>query len=65
MDELTLYIEKGMPNGHEIVKYKLFNKLQKFEEFGEERPDISPGHLIFVIEELHHPTFRRASFKEI
>ena len=56
LDELTLYIEKGMPNGHEIVEILL---KQKFEEFGEERADVSPGHLIFVIQELPHPIFQR------
>lgn len=32
---------------------------KKFEEFGEERPDVSPGHLLFIVQELTHPIFRR------
>jgi len=42
LDELTLYIEKGMKNGSEI----------KFDDYGEERVDISPGSLIFVVKEI-------------
>merc|ERR1712032_702250 len=42
LDELTLYIEKGMKNGSEI----------KFDDYGEERVDILPGGLIFVVQEI-------------
>ncbi len=49
LEEMTLYIEKGMENGAEI----------KFEEFGEEEPDKDPGNLIFIVEELPDKLFRR------
>ena len=49
LEEMTLYIEKGMENGNEI----------KFEEFGEEEPDKDPGHLIFIVQELPDKYFKR------
>ena len=49
LEEMTLFIEKGMENGREI----------KFEEFGEEKPDKDPGHLIFIFEELPDKIFKR------
>ena len=49
LEEMTLFIEKGMENGSEI----------KFEEFGEEKPDKDPGHLIFIVEELPDKVFKR------
>ena len=49
LEEMTLFIEKGMENGREI----------KFEEFGEEKPDKDPGHLIFVVEEIPDKDFIR------
>ena len=49
LEEMTLYIEKGMKNGMEI----------KFEEFGEEVPDKDPGNLIFVVQELGDKFFKR------
>ena len=49
LEEMTLYIEKGMKNGNEI----------KFEEFGEEVPDKDPGNLIFVVQELGDKYFKR------
>ena len=49
LEEMTLYIEKGMENGNEI----------KFEEFGEEEPDKDPGNLIFIIQELPDKYFKR------
>ena len=49
LEEMTLYIEKGMETGNEI----------KFEEFGEEQPDKDPGHLIFIVQELPDKLFKR------
>ena len=49
LEEMTLYIEKGMRSGSEI----------KFEEFGEEKPDKDPGNLIFVVEEIPDKVFVR------
>ena len=49
LEEMTLYIEKGMENGNEI----------KFEEFGEEEPDKDPGSLIFIVQELPDKFFKR------
>ena len=49
LEEMTLYIEKGMTDGNEI----------KFEEFGEEQPDKDPGNLIFVVQELPDKIFKR------
>ena len=49
LEEMTLYIEKGMTDGSEI----------KFEEFGEEQPDKDPGNLIFVVQELPDKIFKR------
>ena len=49
LEEMTLYIEKGMETGNEI----------KFEEFGEEQPDKDPGNLIFIVQELPDKLFKR------
>lgn len=49
LEEMTIYIEKGMKSGEEI----------KFEEFGEEVPDKEPGNLIFVVEDAGDPLFKR------
>ena len=49
LEEMTLYIEKGMENGNEI----------KFDEFGEEEPDKDPGNLIFIVQELPDKYFKR------
>ena len=49
LEEMTLYIEKGMRSGMEI----------KFEEFGEDVPDKDPGNLIFIVQELDDKFFRR------
>jgi len=49
LEELTVYIEKGMMDGHEI----------KFDEFGEERADRNPGNLVFIITQIHDRLFRR------
>ncbi|MCQ2820794.1 MAG: J domain-containing protein [archaeon] len=49
MEELTLYIEKGMTNGMEIP----------FEDFGEERADKEPGNLVFIVQELGDEYFER------
>ncbi len=39
--------------------YFNFIFIQKFDEFGEERADILPGHLIYVVNEIPNKTFRR------
>lgn len=49
IDELTVFIEKGMKNGMEIP----------FEDFGEERADKEPGNLIFVIQEIPNVNMTR------
>lgn len=49
MEELTLFIEKGMTNGMEIP----------FEDFGEERADKEPGNLVFVVQETKDSRFVR------
>jgi len=48
-DELTIIVEKGMPDGHKIT----------FEQQSTEEPGITPGDLIFHIHTLPHPIFRR------
>ena len=50
IEDLTLYIEKGMKTGDEIVNNYL--KLKRFDDYGEERIDILPGSLIFVVQEI-------------
>mmetsp|Transcript_43827 Transcript_43827/g.103084 ORF Transcript_43827/g.103084 Transcript_43827/m.103084 type:complete len:362 (+) Transcript_43827:21-1106(+) len=46
---LNIEVEKGMPNGHDIV----------FERQGEQAPDITPGDVIFKVQEQRHNRFRR------
>jgi DnaJ-related protein SCJ1 len=49
LEEMTVYIEKGMKNGDEI----------KFDELGNESADKDPGHLIFIINEIGDKDFKR------
>ena len=46
---ITIYIERGMDNGDEIV----------FSEEGDQRPGVTPGDLKFVIKTQPHLRFRR------
>lgn len=48
-EELTVILERGMPDGHEIV----------FEQEADERPDEIPGDLIFRVETLPDKRFTR------
>eukprot|EP01116_Phalansterium_solitarium_P009013 TRINITY_DN23003_c0_g1_i1.p1 TRINITY_DN23003_c0_g1~~TRINITY_DN23003_c0_g1_i1.p1 ORF type:complete len:372 (+),score=141.99 TRINITY_DN23003_c0_g1_i1:129-1244(+) len=48
-ETLTVIVERGMPDGHEIV----------FEQEADERPDEIPGDLIFKIETLPDKRFVR------
>jgi len=50
LEEVVVYIEKGVKNNHEI----------KFDEYGEESPDMDPGHLIFILKELPDKRFSRS-----
>jgi len=49
LEEMTVFIEKGMKNGDEI----------KFDEQGNESPDRDPGHLIFIVNEIGDELFKR------
>lgn len=46
---LEVVLEKGMPNGHEIV----------FERASEQSPDAVPGDVILVVKEKKHPQYER------
>jgi len=48
-ETLTVVIERGMPNGEEIV----------FEQEGDQAPEVTPGNLIFKINTMPHPKFTR------
>lgn len=48
-DTITVYVEKGMPNGHSII----------FEQEADEAPEITPGDVIFKIVTLPHKRFTR------
>jgi len=47
--ELKIEIEKGMPNGHEVV----------FKGAGEQHPDMMPGNVVFKLKTNRHPYFTR------
>jgi DnaJ-related protein SCJ1 len=47
--ELTAIIERGMPDGHEIV----------FERMSEQSPDAIPGNVIVKLSTETHPRFKR------
>eukprot|EP01126_Amoeba_proteus_P048062 TRINITY_DN5538_c0_g1_i2.p1 TRINITY_DN5538_c0_g1~~TRINITY_DN5538_c0_g1_i2.p1 ORF type:complete len:243 (+),score=48.49 TRINITY_DN5538_c0_g1_i2:631-1359(+) len=46
---ITIFVEKGMPEGHEIISHS----------DADENPDEEPGDLIFKIKQLPHNRFRR------
>jgi len=48
-DTITVVIERGMPDGHQIV----------FEQEADENPDITPGDVIFKVNTLPHKRFTR------
>jgi DnaJ-related protein SCJ1 len=48
-DVITVSVERGMRAGQKI----------KFEQSGDEAPDMHPGDISFVIVEAPHPVFRR------
>jgi DnaJ-related protein SCJ1 len=48
-DSFTVYVERGMPNGHQI----------RFEQEADENPDITPGDVIFKIVTAPHKRFVR------
>ena len=48
-DTITVTIEKGMPEGHQIV----------FEQESDESPDTTPGDVIFKLKTLPHKRFSR------
>jgi DnaJ-related protein SCJ1 len=49
-NQLTITIEKGHADRHEIV----------FEREGDQHPDMTPGDIIFVLTTLPHATFNRS-----
>lgn len=49
LDDLLLYIEKGIPNGHEF----------KFKDAADEHVNQRPGEVIFKVDTLPHSTFTR------
>jgi len=48
-DVITVYVERGMPDGHPII----------FEQEADEAPDTTPGDLIFKIVTTPHKRFVR------
>ena len=50
MDEMSLYIEKGIPDGHEY----------KFKEAADEYVNQRSGEIIIKIQTLPHPVFERS-----
>jgi len=49
-ERITVEVERGMPDGHQIV----------FEQEGDEAPDTTPGDVIFKIRTLPHKRFVRS-----
>ena len=49
LDEIYVFIEKGTPDGHE----------EHFKDASDEFVNIRPGEVIFKIQEVEHPTFKR------
>lgn len=49
MDELLLFIEKGIPDGHEYT----------YREAADENVNIKSGSIVFKVETVNHPTFVR------
>jgi len=48
-DTFTVDVERGMPNGHNIV----------FDQEADENPDVIPGDVIFKIKTIPHKRFTR------
>ena len=63
MDDLVLYIEKGVENGHEyVIQNNIFICeciLQKYRGSADEFVNTRPGEVVFKIETLPHPTYTR------
>jgi DnaJ-related protein SCJ1 len=49
LDELFLYIERGTPDGHE----------ERFKDAADEFVDMRAGEVVFKIQQLPHPRFKR------
>lgn len=49
LDELYVFIEKGTPDGHE----------EHFKDASDEFVNVRAGEVIFKIQEVEHPTFKR------
>jgi DnaJ-class molecular chaperone len=49
LDDLVLYIEKGIPDGHEY----------RYKDAADEHVNHRPGEIIFKMETLPHPLFVR------
>jgi DnaJ family protein B protein 11 len=50
MDELSVYIEKGIPDGHEY----------KFKDAADEYVNVRSGEIVIKIETVPHPVFERS-----
>jgi len=48
-DTFTITVERGMPDGHQIV----------FEQEADESPEVTPGDVIFKIKTMPHKRFER------
>lgn len=49
IEEMNIYVEKGMSNGQEIT----------YEDAADESPDKRAGNLVFIINEIKHNLFKR------
>lgn len=49
IEEMSIYVEKGMSNGQEIT----------YEDAADESPDKRAGNLVFIINEIKHSLFKR------
>lgn len=60
LDELTVFVERGIPDGHEYVRIKSFIPcVQKFREAADEYVNVRAGEVIIKVQTIPHKIFER------
>lgn len=61
---MTVFIERGIPDGHEyvsnMIKKILIFLIQKFREAADEFVNVRAGEVVFKVQTIPHPVFERS-----